>query len=56
MDYRRLAPGAETAHPRDEHFLPLLTAAGAGGGGGRLLHSSFDVGSLAMSAYAFGGG
>lgn len=55
VDYRRRAPRAETAHPRDEHFLPLLTAAGAGGGVGQLLHSSFDVGSLAMSAYGFGG-
>jgi len=55
VDYRRLAPEAETAHPRDEHFLPLLTAAGAGGGGrGETLHSSFHLASLAMSAYAFG--
>lgn len=55
VDYRRLAPGAEMAHPRDEHYLPLLTAAGAADGGGRTLHRSFELGGLGMSAYAFDG-
>lgn len=31
LDYRRLAPAAERAHPTDEHFLPLLIALGAAG-------------------------
>lgn len=54
-DYRALAPHAEVAHPRDEHFLPLLTAAGAGGGvPGRALHRGFELGSLSMAAYVFG--
>jgi 4,5-DOPA dioxygenase extradiol len=53
-DYRALAPHAATAHPRDEHFLPLLTAAGAGGGAGRTMHRSFEWGSLGMTAFAFG--
>ena len=29
MDYRRQAPGAVRAHPTEEHYLPLLVAAGA---------------------------
>lgn len=54
-DYRRQAPHARMAHPRDEHFLPLLVAFGAGGEGakGRQLHRSFAHGSLSMAAYAF---
>jgi 4,5-DOPA dioxygenase extradiol len=49
--YRDLAPHAARAHPRDEHILPLFVAAGAAQGKpGRLLHRSFEAGSLAMSA------
>lgn len=58
VDYRALAPHAAMAHPRDEHFQPLLTAAGAGGaaggGTGRTMHRSFEWGSLGMTAFAFG--
>ena len=58
LDYRRLAPHAELAHPTDEHLLPLFVAAGAGGASapGRSLHRGWTHGSLSMSAYAFGGG
>jgi 4,5-DOPA dioxygenase extradiol len=56
VDYRNRAPGAEMSHPRDEHYLPLLVAAGAAPGPGRVLHRSFDIGSLSMAAYAFGAG
>lgn len=55
LDYRRRAPEAVSAHPTDEHLLPLFVAMGAGGGAGgpgRVLHRSLD-GSLAMDAYAF---
>jgi 4,5-DOPA dioxygenase extradiol len=54
-DYRRQAPGAVVAHPRDEHLLPLHAAFGAAGPGahGRRLHGSFDFGSLSMGAWAF---
>lgn len=57
LDYRRLAPHAELAHPTDEHLLPLFVAAGAAGRNapGRGLHRGWTHGSLSMAAYAFGG-
>lgn len=56
LDYRRLAPNAELAHPTDEHLLPLFVAAGAGlsEAPGRSLHRGWTHGSLSMAAYAFG--
>ena len=54
-NYRTLAPHAVIAHPRDEHFLPLLVAASAADGDpSRTLHASYLLGSLSMSAYALG--
>ncbi len=52
IDYKRQAPNARLAHPRDEHFLPLYVAAGAGSKG-RRIHSSFAHGTLSMAAFAF---
>lgn len=40
-------------HPSPDHFLPLFTALGTGGGTGRVLHKSVSYGVLAMDAYAF---
>ena len=51
-DYRNLAPHAARAQPTEEHFLPLLTAYGAGGAATRL-HSSATFGSLRMDSYSF---
>lgn len=53
IDYRD-ADGA-LAHPRDEHYLPLLAALGAGGSEsrGRVLHRGFMDGSISMAAFAF---
>lgn len=52
--YREQAPFAEKNHPRDEHFLPLPFAFGAGGGvPGKRIHASYDYGYLAMDAYRF---
>jgi 4,5-DOPA dioxygenase extradiol len=56
--YRELAPDAALSHPTEEHLLPLLVAAGAGGasGPGASLHESWTYGSLSMASYAFGAG
>ena len=59
VDYKRQRPAeARLAHPREEHFLPLFVALGAGlegssKGKGRALHRSFAHGSLSMAAYAW---
>ena len=54
-DYRARAPHAARAHPRDEHFLPILVAFGSAGDGGRgtRLHASFVHGGLSMAAFRF---
>lgn len=56
IDYRARAPAAVTAHPRDEHFLPMFVAMGAAGERpkGERLHTSFTRGSLSMAAFRFG--
>ncbi|RUL72879.1 DODA-type extradiol aromatic ring-opening family dioxygenase [Dyella choica] len=55
LDYRRQAPGAERAHPSDEHLLPLYVALGAAGEhfGGRRIDAGIDLGFLAMDSYRF---
>ena len=52
VDYRRLAPQATRAHPTEEHFFPVLVAAGAGGQAERI-HAAMSGASLAMDAYRF---
>jgi aromatic ring-opening dioxygenase catalytic subunit (LigB family) len=48
------APGARTAHPRSEHLLPLMVAAGAGGAdAGRRAYSDRVFGK-AVSGFQFG--
>jgi aromatic ring-opening dioxygenase catalytic subunit (LigB family) len=49
------APAARDAHPREEHLIPLMVAAGAAGNDiGRHTYSDRVMGS-AISAYQFGG-
>lgn len=58
LDYRRLAPHAERAHPTDEHLMPLMFAHGAAGRhpvAKRLAASDVRYGMLAMDAYVFEG-
>ncbi|RDS84783.1 dioxygenase [Dyella monticola] len=55
LDYRRQAPGAERAHPTDEHLLPLYVALGAAGEhiAGQRIDAGIDLGFLAMDIYRF---
>jgi len=47
------APAARSAHPREEHLLPLMVAAGAGGdAGGRRVFGDRVMGSM-VSAFQF---
>ena len=55
LDYRRQAPGAEKAHPTEEHLLPLFVALGAAGPAAQALRidAGIDLGMLAMDIYRF---
>lgn len=55
VTYRERAPHAARAHPRPDHFMPLLAAYGAAGEGARgtVLHRSWYWGNLSMAAYEF---
>ena len=46
------APNARHAHPREEHLIPLMVAAGASGAAGTMDYSESMMGS-AISAYRF---
>jgi 4,5-DOPA dioxygenase extradiol len=56
VDYRRRAPGAERAHPTDEHLLPLHVAFGASSASDSLevLETEVRFGMLSMESYAWG--
>lgn len=55
LDYRRLAPHAERAHPTDEHLMPLFVALGAAGPGAAVsrLEGGLDLSVIGMDSYAF---
>jgi 4,5-DOPA dioxygenase extradiol len=55
MHYRELAPGAQNAHPTDEHLLPLYVALGAAGKDASVhrFHAGISDYVLAMDAYSF---
>ena len=57
LDYRRLAPQAQRAHPGDEHLLPLFVALGAAGNKAIASrdYSAITEGVLAMDVYRFQG-
>lgn len=56
VDYRRRAPHAERAHPTEEHYLPLLVAAGASfrSDAARCVEGGMTYDVLAMDSFAFG--
>ncbi|MEY4139546.1 MAG: hypothetical protein RLZZ371_1728 [Pseudomonadota bacterium] len=56
VNYRRLAPHAERAHPTEEHFLPLLVALGASQQVEAAQHIPGDItyGVLSMDSYVWG--
>ncbi|GAB3247937.1 dioxygenase family protein [Chitinimonas naiadis] len=55
FDYRRQAPGAQRAHPTDEHYLPLYVPLGAAGANAQAerLYTNITNGGLGMDLYAF---
>ncbi len=54
LEHWESAPRARLAHPREDHLLPLLVAAGAAGSdAGRVLFSE-NVMAVPMSSYGFG--
>ncbi|WP_438433782.1 dioxygenase family protein [Gorillibacterium sp. sgz500922] len=56
FQYEQLAPHAELAVPTNEHFIPLLLAMGSADADrqARLLHRSYQWGSLSLTAWQFG--
>lgn len=50
------APAARAAHPREDHLLPLMVAAGAAGddAGTRIYHQSDFMRAITVSSYRFG--
>ena len=56
LDYRRRAPQAERAHPTEEHYLPLLVAAGAArqGEAAQRIRGGITDGVLSMDSFAWG--
>lgn len=56
VDYRRRAPHAARAHPSEDHYLPLLVAAGASDArdATRLIEGGMTYEVLSMDSFAFG--
>lgn len=57
IDFKSRAPAVKLAHPTDEHFLPLLIAAGAASGGAAGVSfpvQGFEYGSLSRRSVQFG--
>ena len=48
------APGARQAHPREEHLLPLMVAAGAAGSDLAVLGFAGTAFGVRLSSYHFG--
>ncbi|MBC8021546.1 MAG: dioxygenase [Burkholderiales bacterium] len=55
LAYRGRAPNARRSHPTEDHFAPFFVALGAGGFPARRLDLGFDLGTLGLDGYVFGG-
>ncbi|MBI1778430.1 MAG: dioxygenase [Proteobacteria bacterium] len=57
VDFEVKAPHGRMAHPRPEHFYPLLVALGAAGEGARgtALYRGFTHGNLSLASFRFAG-
>ena len=55
LDYRHRAPGAQEAHPTEEHLLPFFVTLGAAGDSfkSELVYAGIDHEILVMDSYAF---
>ncbi len=54
FDWQARAPGAASAHPHDDHLMPLYVAMGAGGWPARHVNDEITYAALAMDAWQFG--
>ena len=56
LNYRKVAPHAQRAHPTEEHFLPMLVALGARSDGevAQVIDGGITHGVLSMESYAWG--
>jgi 4,5-DOPA dioxygenase extradiol len=55
LAYRAQAPHASRSHPTEDHFAPFFVGLGAGGWPARRLDLGFDLGTLGLDGYVFGG-
>lgn len=55
LAYGERAPNARRSHPTEDHFAPFFVALGAGGFPARRLELGFDLGTLGLDGYVFGG-
>ena len=55
LAYRERAPHASRSHPTEDHFAPFFVALGAGGWPARRIDLGFDLGTLGLDGYIFGG-
>jgi 4,5-DOPA dioxygenase extradiol len=55
INYSKLAPYPERAHPYPDHYMPIITTMGAAGedAKGALIHHSWFWGDMGMGAYEF---
>ncbi|XP_038883407.1 extradiol ring-cleavage dioxygenase-like [Benincasa hispida] len=54
-EYEKKAPQAKMTHPNPDHFFPLHVAIGAAGGQpkAKLIHHSWDLGTMSYASYQF---